>query len=348
MKKVAICLFLMFAVGTASAFDLGKTFKKVSNSLEQSIENKQLNPNMESPQKTKNSQPAQNRKSSQKKEPQQTNKKTNVKKETSTKVNKMRGVSIKKACLGGVCLGDSVGKLHKHTWIAGDKMKLEKENELPYSDGVIRPFDLSKDSMNSYYRAKDNHNPIIINSYLEKEKQFIQKYVLGLTDEEKTLLNPYYNSLFFDHSSLDILNKVIACKGKKLCGFSQTKHGNLDKISIMPSITTGKYEVVSIERQFTEMDQPQKDKIFKALKSKYPSIMTRSEARRAFDNEQWDESRAIIFWDEIYGTLIFTRVFNSNKFGTRMAFEANENIYNEDLLQNPCCDKALSPTLDID
>jgi len=347
MKKVAICLFLMFAVGTASAFDLGETFKKVSNSLEQSIENKQLNPNMESPQKTKNSQPVQNKKSSQKKETQQTNNKTNVKKETSTKLNKMRGVSINKACLGGVCLGDSIDKLHERTWIAGDKMKLEKKNELPYS-GVVASFDISKASMNSYYSAKKEHNPTNINTYLKKEKKFIKKYVLGLTDEEKTLLNPYYNSLFFDNSALDILKKVIACKGRKLCGFSQTKHGNLDKISIMPSITTGKYEVVSIERQFTEMDKSQKDKIFKALKSKYPSIMTRREARRAFYNKQWDESRAIIFWDETTGTLIFTKVLNSNKFGTQMAFEAYGNTYDEDLLKNPCCDKALSPALDID
>ncbi len=322
MKKITICLFLIFAVSTASAFDLSKSFKKVSDTLGKSTHKKheQTEPSIDS--------------SHTKKEPTPTP--TQQKKKKTTMKESKIGVNIEKACLGGVCLGDSIVDLQKITWIASHKMELKNRDKLKLPSTGIGIFESCKVYMNEY-------------GYSKSEEEFIKKYILGLTEEERILLTPYYKAHFFDNKVLGILNKVIACKGKKMCGFVQTKSGNLDKISVMPSPTTGKYEVVSIERQFTKMDKTEKGKIFKALQSKYPSIMSRTDARRvAYGKKEWDESMAIISWDQSYGRLILSKVLKYGNGQINQAVDLHGDFNDKALLKIPCCDEALTPTLDID
>ena len=168
-------------------------------------------------------------------------------------------------------------------------------------------------------------------------------------------LLPYYRANFFDKKAINILSKIVACKGKKLRGFRHTKYGNLDMISIMPSPTTGKYEVVSIQRQFTKMDKPQKEQLFSALKAKWSSLMSRSEAHSVIVTKKWDESNPIIFWDDIFGILNLTKVFRVHVIGgygdntdLTTAIEAFGSEYDDILLRLPSCSKALAPKLDID
>jgi hypothetical protein len=257
-------------------------------------------------------------------------------------------------CLGGVCLGDSVKKLNGQSWMPGDQMELHNETDLPYKR-VVESFKYAKNSMDGYYRAKNKKDPLFINTYLESEKEFIEKYTVGIKDEERLSLNPYYRSLFFDNKALDILQKVIACKGIKLHGFKQTKHGNVDMVSIMPSPSTGKFEVVSIQRQFTEMDKPQKEVLIDALEKKYPSIMSLGDARRATFRGKWDENISIMFWDDIFGVLILTKVFRKHDIGgygdntsLTQAINAYGREHDDILLRNTSCSNKLAPKLDIE
>ena len=174
-------------------------------------------------------------------------------------------------------------------------------------------------------------------------------------DEEKISLNPYYKSNFFDNQALKIIKRVIACKGKILRGFRQTEHGNFDMVTIMPSASTGKFEVICIERQFPKMDDPQKEKIVSALKDRYPSIMSDGEAHRATFGSNWDDNKPIMFWDNIFCVLRLTKVFKissngsyGNKPSFRQAYVAYENHYDDILLRNPLCNKQLAPKVDIE
>ena len=256
-------------------------------------------------------------------------------------------------CLGGVCLGDSVEKLNSHVWISGDQMKLHNKNNLPYQ-GVVRTFNNAKRCMDNYYKAKNKKDPRYIDWYLESEKEFMGKYIVGITDEERLLLNPYYKSRFFDNKIIDILSNVIACKGKILHGFKQTKYGNVDMVSILPSPSTGKFIVVSIQRQFTKMDKPQKEELLAALKNKYPSIMSSSEMHKATFSGKWDENKPILFWDEIFGVLNLTKVFRivGGDFGDgtslTIAIDAWGKEFDNILLRNPPCSSKLAPKLDIE
>ena len=194
-----------------------------------------------------------------------------------------QSMAVDEHCLGGVCLGDSIDKLEIYDWISGDKMAMKNLADMPETTlGAVLSFYTAKNGMDSYYKAKNNSNSIYIDSYLESEKKFIEKYVSGITDEEKISLNPYYKSNFFDNQALKIIKRVIACKGKILRGFRQTEHGNIDMVTIMPSASTGKFEVICIERQFPKMDDPQKEKIVSALKDRYPSIKVTPKVKTDF------------------------------------------------------------------
>lgn len=222
-------------------------------------------------------------------------------------------------CLGGVCLGDSIDKLKSYTWLSGDQL-----NRLYLPGGI--EFEVIRQM------APTTLDPN--RSYSEGEKSYMEKYALGITGDDRVILNAYYRSFFFDNKALDALEKVIACKGKKLTGFKKTKDDNVDLVTILTSPNTGKFEVVTIARPFPGIDKPQEEQLLVRLKEKYPSIQI-SQFRVELDNPQ-DQ---VVFWDEDFNTLNLTKVSPNT--------EADEN--DDKLLRTSSCSAALTTrNLNID
>ena len=256
------------------------------------------------------------------------------------------------SCLGGVCLGDNPEKLAEDKWIARTQMSIHDQSDLP-TLGAVQRFKMARSAMGIHANADTTTNPIT-RIAVDRIESFLEKYVIGLSEDQMITLSPYFIAMFFDQEALSLLNNAVACKGKKLQGFKQTKQGNLDLVLIFPSGETGKFEVVGIERQFKKMDAPQKEQLFSALKEKYPNILTRNEALHAISRGNWDLNQPMIYWDEYRQILRLTKIIEipvvgyGKTTGLAMAIDSNEASIDDKLLSNPTCLEKLAPPMDID
>ncbi len=251
-------------------------------------------------------------------------------------------------CLGDICLGDPVEKLKNQTWISVEKLKLIKLRDIP-SGRTSNLINHSQANMFSIENTQSKQD-----YRLTKEKEFISKYVLGINDNEKQSLNPYYSALFFDAIALNIIDKVIACKTIRLNAFKMTNDGNIDTITIAPLPSTGKFEVDSVYRQFPKMDKPQNEALISTLKTKYPSMKSVGEA-----SVSRDERDVVMIWGEMSGAvfLSITKILQDGmsrgKITTRLATDLwgkKEPNYDDPLMRNQPCSSSFSqaPKINID
>ena len=77
--------------------------------------------------------------------------------------------------------------------------------------------------------------------------------------------------------------------------------------------------------------------------------MSKNDAHRAaYGKKEWDESMAMISWDQLYGRLILSKVLKYDNGQINQAVDLNGDYNDKALLKIPCCDEALTPAMDID
>ncbi len=83
--------------------------------------------------------------------------------------------------------------------------------------------------------------------------------------------------------------------------------------------------------------------------------MSRRELRKSLrDKKRNNDSTPVIYWDEVSGILIFSKMVRVTQSGgttatsIKLATRAYGNTDDDSLLRNPSCSKSLSSPLDID
>jgi len=238
-------------------------------------------------------------------------------------------------CLGGVCIGDSVEKLSKQTWVSGGNTELISAKDCPRTQDIAMLCNGVIGKLKGRYPTINEPGSEYIT---EDARKSIDRYVFGLSDKEKLMLSPYYWAMFFDNNSLGVISKATDCFGYVLNGFKQAKDGGIDMVSIAPSVDTGKYEVVSIGRQLKGMEEQQKEQLLLELKAKYPFILDGLDIRGPYTD-------SVMYWDKAYNTLVVTKVF---EFVSGFYSSAIKGGDFEKLRRSSICSPALMQKQNID